>query len=378
LLLYTLSGFFLVPFVIKQQMLKRLPALTKRNAAVRQVKLNPYALSLTIRGLSLTESNGEEFVGFDELYVNLQLSSLLKRGFVFKEISVKKPSARVVYMADGTFNFSNLLSVAATDSPKPSADPSPARELPLVIIEQLRVSDGAVTFTDLNRKVPFKKRFGPINVQLAHFTTRPEAGSPYSVVASTDDGETFAWSGNISISPPSSSGTFKLSGLHLAKYVPYVQDYARIHITSGSIDVQADYRVAYSNGTLDAEISKAGLDLHGLRVQAVDSGETIVNLAELSVKEAEASLARRTARVGAIASSKGFFGAKVNADGTVNVVSLLVARPDAKSQEEERVQPSQTSAPEPSAAWQCRLDDLKLRDYSVEVENLERLTKPLF
>ena len=54
LLIYTVGGFLVVPEVIKSQMLKRLPALTKRSVTVEQVKFNPYALSLTIRGLKLT------------------------------------------------------------------------------------------------------------------------------------------------------------------------------------------------------------------------------------------------------------------------------------------------------------------------------------
>src|SRR5579859_5857822 len=106
--LYTLLGFFVLPAVIKWQMLKRLPALTHRNVAVQQVKLNPYALSFTLRGFSLTETNGDEFASLGELYVNFQSVSLLKRGFVFKEISIKKPSANIVRLVDGTFNFSDL------------------------------------------------------------------------------------------------------------------------------------------------------------------------------------------------------------------------------------------------------------------------------
>ena len=81
LVLYTLLGFLVLPAVIKSQMLKRLPALTHRNVSVQQVKLNPYALSFTLRGLSLTETNGEEFASLGELYVNFQSISLFKRGF---------------------------------------------------------------------------------------------------------------------------------------------------------------------------------------------------------------------------------------------------------------------------------------------------------
>src|SRR5579859_6953547 len=92
LVLYALIGFFLVPVIIKWQMLKRLPAITHRQAALKQVKFNPFALSLTIRGFALTETNGEVFTSFDEFYANFQpVASLFKLGWVFDEISLKKP-----------------------------------------------------------------------------------------------------------------------------------------------------------------------------------------------------------------------------------------------------------------------------------------------
>jgi len=90
--LYTVIGFFVCPGdhqVSNAQAAARVDASARRRPGV---KLNPYALSFTLRGFSLTEMNGDEFVSLGELYVNFESISLLKRGFVFKEISVKKPS----------------------------------------------------------------------------------------------------------------------------------------------------------------------------------------------------------------------------------------------------------------------------------------------
>ena len=43
-LVYVLVGFFVLPPIIKSQLVKRLPAITKRQAASRQVKFNPLVL----------------------------------------------------------------------------------------------------------------------------------------------------------------------------------------------------------------------------------------------------------------------------------------------------------------------------------------------
>ena len=254
--LYSIIGFFVLPAIIKSQMLKRLPALTHRRVAIQEVKLNPYALSFTLRGLSFTETNGDEFVSLGELYVNFESVSLLKRGFVFREISVKKPSANIVRLLDGNFNFANLLTNAAPGGASPKAN----QPLPLVMIDELRVEDGQFSFTDLDRKKPFHRQLGPINVNLTKFTTRPKEGSPYSVVVSTEDGRTFAWSGEVTLTPLHSAGTFKLAGFQITRYAPYIEDAVPIQILSGQVDLQTDYRfdvtgeeaiIAVSNVTLD-------------------------------------------------------------------------------------------------------------------------------
>jgi hypothetical protein len=261
-LLYTVLGFLVLPAIIKSQILKRLPALTHRNVTVQQVKLNPYALSFTLRGFSLTETNGDEFASIGELYVNFQAISLFKRGFVFKEISVKKPSANILRLATGAFNFANLL----TNSAPAEAQSAAKQQLPLVMIDELKVEDGQFAFTDLDRRKPFERRFGPINVRLTRFTTRPKEGSPYTIVANTEDGETFAWSGDFTLTPLHSTGTFKLTGLHVNKYAAYVEDAAPVQILDGRVDFATDYRFAMPGEAISFAVSNAVLDVSGLQV----------------------------------------------------------------------------------------------------------------
>ena len=72
------------------------------------MKFNPLVLSLTIRGLSLTEPDGQVFASWEELYVNFQLSSLFRFAWTFAEIGLKQPYGHVALFKDGRFNFANM------------------------------------------------------------------------------------------------------------------------------------------------------------------------------------------------------------------------------------------------------------------------------
>ncbi len=151
-LVYTLAGFFVLPPVIKWQMLKRLPAITKRQVAVRHVKFNPLALSLTIRGLALTEPTGRPFASWDELYINFQASSLFRWAWTFKEIRLVKPFGEVILFKDGRLNFANMF-----ESPTNPAPPPPARKagIPRVNIFHLQITNGFVALEDRTRRTSF-------------------------------------------------------------------------------------------------------------------------------------------------------------------------------------------------------------------------------
>ncbi|MGA2603540.1 MAG: DUF748 domain-containing protein [Verrucomicrobiia bacterium] len=357
---FNIFSFFILPAIIKSQMLKRLPALTHRRVTVQEVKLNPYALSFTLRGFSLAESNGDEFVSLGELYINFESISLLKRGFVFSEIHVKKPSANIIRLADGTFNFSNLL--PPTNQPptaaKPAAAPAGNQPLPLVMIDKLEVDDGQFSFTDLDRKKPFQRHFGPINVVFTGFTTRPKAGSPYSVTVSTDDGETFAWSGDVSIAPLYSAGTFKLVGLHVNKYAAYAEDVLPIQVVGGRVDMQTDYRVDVTGEEASVAVSNMTVDLAGVLVSTAQPRPAQARLDKLHLSVSGVALDTAAKRLDV---------AEIRLTDLTTGVTLLPGA--SATQTVARVAATATTEPKPAGpqtnnAFQVKIDEVALDNAS--------------
>jgi hypothetical protein len=361
MVLYTVIGFFVVPAIVKAQMLKRLPALTKRQVAIKRVRFNPYVLSLTIDGFSLKETNGDVFSSFGELYVNFQLSSIFKGAWVFDEISLQDPFAQIIYLKDGTFNFANLI-----NNPPPVPPPAPKKPQPPlpVIVYHLRITNAAVAFSDLTRQETFNIRYQPININLTDFTTLRDKSSPYRIVATGDSGEHFGWSGDITVNPLSSSGTFQLGGLKLNKYQPYSHDYALFEIVDGQLDVAADYRYDSSTNALDLEISNAVVTLTRFQLKTPDTGEEVLSIPTLSIGLAEASVARRTARVGQIKSSGGSILIRQNHDGTLNLLSNLVQKPKTAA-----VAVSTNSSPPAGPPWTVKVDEIAFDNYAIKAED---------
>jgi hypothetical protein len=353
--LYTVIGFFVVPAIVKWQMLQRLPALTKRQVAIERVKFNPYVLSLTIDGFSLTETNGDVFSSFGELYINFQLSSIFKRSWVFDEISLQDPFAQITYLKDGTFNFANLIS-----NPSPAPAPQTPRPPPPVIVYHLRITNGAVAFADLTHKSAFKIRYQPIDVNLTNFTTLRDRTSPYQIAATDNAGESFSWRGDITVNPLRSAGTFRLGKFKLNKYKPYSQDYELFEIVNGRIDAGADYRYDSATNALDLDVSNAFMTLSRFQLKTPDTGETVVTIPSLSIRRVEASVARRTAKIRQIQSSGGSILVRQNQDGTINLLADLVPQPK---------EASTNSAPAAGPPWTVKIEEIAFDTYAIKVED---------
>jgi uncharacterized protein involved in outer membrane biogenesis len=359
--IYAVIGFFILPAIIKWQLRKQLPALSLRQAEVKQVRVNPFVLSLTIRGLVLTETNGTPFAAFDEFYANFQLSSIFRGAWTFDEIRLVHPTAKLVRLADGNFNFSNLLSTnqPATTNP-PSAPPS-------LLIRTLLVTNALVTVTDEMTEPDFHTTYGPINVDMTDFNTHRDAEEPYSIIATTTEGETFAWSGRFSLRQLRSRGQFKLSGIPPHKYGPYAAHFTTVQIQQGTLDLGATYRVNLARNPIEFEATNAFVQLRNLIVKAPEHTNALLALESLKIANTSVSLTGRVAHVSLMEINGGSTFLERDTNGQPVALSYLKL-PKAEATPLATAA-AQATAPAFADVWQLRLEELIVTNFNVAVED---------
>jgi len=359
LVIYTVVGFLIAPAIIKWQLRQQLPALTHRPVTVQQVRVNPYALSLTVRGLSLTETNGTPFAGFDELYVNFQLSSLFRWTWTFSEIRLAGPTANVVRFADGQFNFADLLTN--------SAPTSVAAAPPPVLIQNLSITNALLTFTDGTTPKPFHTVYGPTHIELNNLSTRPNQHGPYAIVANTGDGESFTWSGTVSVRPPQSQGEFKLLGIPPAKYGPYLAHFTTARIARGTLDLSANYVFNAVKFPPQVEVSNAAVQLRDFQLQAPDKDETLLAVADLRVQNVSANLTGATVRVPLVKLSGGSVFIRRDAQGQLEAEKYVFPPTNKFTLIRQFASQLQTMV---ITDFNASLEELSVENFSVTAEDL--------
>jgi hypothetical protein len=315
---YTLFGFVILPLVVKHIAINQLSKQLDREVTIRSVRINPYVLSGTIRGLLVKDKDGEPFLSLEEAYANFQLSSFFGKPWVFKEIHTTQPYVRVQIDKDYTFNFSDLARKFSKPSPAP---PKPSKPL-FLHVNLLEIWGASASFTDLTPSTPFRRLIGPLQITLTHFHTDPNNENPYAFNGTTDSGEKFSWRGQFSLEPLQSSGELSLEGLAIAKYAPLFQDLFRFEIKDGVVDAQSAYRVALSGTNYLAAVTNAALTLKSFKVAEKGATEHLLELDDLSVTNVSADTAARTAEIGQVAVNGGRLEVKRNREQMINVIQM--------------------------------------------------------
>ena len=121
MVLYAAIGFLAVPFLVRSQLPRLLSAKLHRPVSLRRVRMNPFALSVTLDGLEVLERDGSPFLGWDRFYVNVSARSLFTLAPCFKVIELDGLKVRVVLNRRGEPNFQDLLQPEPAPAPKKAA-----------------------------------------------------------------------------------------------------------------------------------------------------------------------------------------------------------------------------------------------------------------
>ena len=364
---FTVVGFFVLPPIFKSVLVKKLSENLHREVTINQIKINPYTLSLTVKGFVIKErTSSETFVSFDELYLNLQSLSALRMALILKEIRLKQPYIRVHRNEDASYNFSDLLEKKEpTPAEKPTEKPKPLR----FSLNNIKIENGSIDFWD-----------GP--KQTKHTIRELNIGLPFlsNIPSNIDIFVQPAFSAKINETPYRLQGNSKpfadtfetvfdvnINNLDIPYYLAYLPMKLNFRIVSAFLDVQTkvsfiQYKDKGPSLTVTGNVSlkKVALDddkknslfrlpLLEIGIAPTEPLKKIVHLSKVSLQSPEVEIRR-------------------NQTGSLNISSLFP--------EEKKAQPPPVSEKkEDQIPLSIDVDEVQLKGGKISFSDLSR-SKP--
>ncbi|HEX9850782.1 DUF748 domain-containing protein [Candidatus Deferrimicrobium sp.] len=234
-LVYILFGFLALPSILKSVLSKTLSETLHRKAQIREIRINPLALSIAVRGLTISERDAPgAWISAEEVFGNFQLASVIRGGPVLGEIRLSKPFVNIARRPDGSYNFTDLI---VEFTKKPAVESKPLR----YSFNNIQVVGGSIDFDDGPKKTHHAIRGIRISVpfisNLRYYVDRYVEPAFAAVV----NGKEVSFKGRSKPFSESLETAFdmNISGLDIPHYLEYVPLQREYKIPSAFLDVKA-------------------------------------------------------------------------------------------------------------------------------------------
>jgi hypothetical protein len=270
-----------------------------RRVTVARVRVNPFALAVTLDGARVFERDGRTvFLSFSRLHVDVEARSLIRRGLVVRELRLESPRVRVVRerAGPGGYNFSDI--AARLGEPRERQAEAPAAPArggpPRFSLSNLRVVDGALTYED--RPTGGRHEITELTLGVPFVSTLPADADVFvePALSLRVDGAPFAVAarGRPFTGARDATARVHVSALDLTRWLPLLPVSLPVDVASASLDVDLDVafvRRPRAAPTLTARgrVALARLDVRGER------GAPLARLDALEVRVGEVDLAAR-------------------------------------------------------------------------------------
>ncbi len=381
--LYVLAGFFVVPLIVKDQIIRHIQTVTGRTVSLDKVSFNPLALSVTVYDLSILGKKGKDFFSWEELHVNYQVLSLTRLTLGVDEIRLIKPEIYIERLADNKFNFSDLLyDIQKLKQRRGKNKRKKIKIIPLSITKFI-LDSGNLHFRDNSMKKHTYFKLASISFQLDDFSTKlnPEETNSYFFTAHDPSGGFLYWDGNFRLVPLTSKGTIELSGVDLASLFVFYKDKLNFSIPRGKLGFKTNYSLTGSPAIAIA-LTDCSYTITGLKLTEKKSGKTILTIPYLAANDVYLTTAKRKVSTGSIALNGGEFRINVNKNGENNITKAMDFSGIALEDDTEKASDTPGDAPDPaqdkvdSQKWTCEVFNFDLNGFKVNyVDNSAK--KPL-
>ncbi|WP_402718074.1 DUF748 domain-containing protein [Janthinobacterium rivuli] len=360
---YSAAGFWLVPYVIKNQLPKFAEKELARQASIGDVRFNPFTLRLEADQIAFKEAasaNNAPLLSIGALAVQLEWKSIVRRAWSLAEIRITAPQAQLTITPDGKFNLAEVLATWQRKHPEKSEG-----GMPRLVIAHFALEQGKVDWHD--EKAGYADNFTPINFTLDNISTLPDANGSYSLSADAARGGKLHWRGTASLSPIRGEGELILNDASLPGLAAYLKAYTRALVTSGKLSARLPYAFSYADGKLEATVKGAGLALRDLALVQSGNSTPFTSLATLGIAGVNVDLARQNVTVDKVNLYGGKVAVRRDSKGEIDVANLMLPGNPAPAA-------SATAAPAKPGKWKVDLKQLALAN--VDVSAIDETVSP--
>jgi uncharacterized protein involved in outer membrane biogenesis len=293
LILYALSGFLLIPRLVRWAIQEKGGAAIHREVTLREVGFNPFTLELNLTGLRIRDRDRQPLLSLDRLHLELALSGIVRRAWQLRTLRVEGLIVRLRVLRDGKLGIADLLLGNASSA-----------ALPRLIIGRFAIRDGKVELIDESVTPPVAASLAPVTAEVRDLITLPEQRGEHALSIRFGTGATkssIRMTGQQTLSPLGLSGRIEARNIALPSLAQWLAPDTPIVLRGGQCDAGAEYHVRRGNrGGLQLEATGAGLTATSLALSPRGQSGGQLAIPRFEVRDAKIAFPLRQVEIGSM------------------------------------------------------------------------------
>ncbi len=291
LLLYALTGFWLIPALVEKRGPDFIRQMLGADASMGTMRFNPFTMTLEIDDFRLKDSRNEDLFTLREMAIDFApISTLFNRTVTFEKILFEKPRLHVVIDKTGEPNFSHILrylgGVVQTEEKNETVSaPTPEsgnRGLPPMRIDAFEILDASLVFDNLERPKAVHIETSPTSFALYDLSTLKGAKTLLDFQIRSKKGGTVRIAADFSLQPLTLKGKATIDGFDTETFNQYLRNVSSLHIESGRIDFNLDFTVKRVGSDFDIRLFNGAFSLRNIHL--ADGNEKPIVLSDFDIE----------------------------------------------------------------------------------------------
>lgn len=365
---YSLAGFVLAPWLIERQLTRMLQDRAAVQVIVEDVRLNPFALTLTVEGLDTIDEDGRRLMSLERVFANLQLNSITRRAFSLRELHLQGLHVSLRRYDETDNNIARVATKWSASAPSvpESIDSEAPAPLPRLLIADLRIEDTSLALADNVPSPPFFTTIDALDIVVENLTTLPDSTADQTLSLTLGNGSQLGWSGTASINPLRSQGDVTLLGPYPDLLYRYFRAQLPVRMADGWLDTRFHYTFGLSaQGEAEAELTELNVQLSELRISDPDSDSLLASFPVIALEGGELQWPQRTFNLTSVRLENFDVRPERESDGSINFLNLV---PQAETDESVVVATAQGNSPvNDASAWQINVGQLALSGWTLNL-----------
>ena len=271
LLIYTLLGFFGLPYAIKNIAPKYLK---DYNATlfVSDAKFNPFTFELNATNAELNTTS--------PLFSTKQIDLKLKPFSIFKKLveidifRLDEPKVKITRDKKANFNFSNFIS----DDNATSEDNSTSSIN--FALNNAKIIKGSFSYSDQNLTKPFNVSFDDINYELSSLNTKKNSAGSHIFDSNSSLAHKIDLNGDIKLNPLKIEGNVSIKDFSIKPVAISFIDNDTLNLKNAIINLKINYALKADENATKINLKDGFLNVKGL---SLDEGANELSLGELEL-----------------------------------------------------------------------------------------------